>query len=97
MEDILKIPGLLDRMVEANVMPPVLPLVVPDVITEIPVINAPHTFDIMIPGNNSQVSSVSTNGGKVLLYFGGALLLCYLFRYEIGFYVLGKPNKKYPS
>jgi hypothetical protein len=97
MEDILRIPGLLDRMVEANVMPPDFSLVVPDVTTEIPVINAPHTSDIMIPGNFSQESSVSTNGGKVLLFIGGAFLLCYLFRYEIGYYVLGKPNKKYPS
>jgi hypothetical protein len=93
MEILTEIPGLLDRMIEAKIMPPVavaappLPPVAPSV--SIPQVPAaiPPVGSAIRKGNNS----------TKLILIGGTLLLAYLCRHEIEYYIFGIPNKKYPQ
>ncbi len=97
MENVIEIPGLLERMVEAKILPPATPLSIPDVVPVATVLpnTIPQTQVLASP--NTTVAAVSKKGGTWGYWLGGALVLGYLFRYEIGYYILGKPNKKYPK
>jgi hypothetical protein len=86
MEVFLEIPGLLDRMVEANLIPSAATFQIQDVASAGPV----------IPNTMPQAPVSKTDGTWVYL-LGGLLVLGYIFRYEIEYYILGKPNKKYPK
>ena len=94
MEDVLKIPGVLDRMIEAKLMPavtasaaPIIPVQV--IAPTVPVVTVPQMPEVIVPVNNS----IAPKWGY---WVGGAILLGFIFRYEIGYFVFKKPNKKYP-
>ena len=97
MENVLEIPGLLDRMVEANLIPPAAPLQIPDVAPVASVIPNTIPQTPVLVSTNTTVAAVSKKSGTWGYWLGGALVLGFLFRYEIGYYILGKPNKKYPK
>jgi len=99
MEDLLKIPGVLDRMVEAKLMPPVTASSVPiipvqEITPTTPVVAVTQAPEIIVPAINSIAPK---KGGKWVYWVGGAIVLGYIFRHEIGYYIFKKPNKKYPG
>jgi hypothetical protein len=105
MEDVLKIPGVFERMMDANILSPTtvraapkIPVqtvaamvqIAPPIVPNASVSQAP---EVIVP----QISAVASRkvDNKVYWLVGG-LILAIIFRYEIGYYVFGKPNKKYP-
>ena len=99
MEDVLKIPGVLDRMVEAKIVPPLTSPAVSNIpvqtIAPTQVVNVPPMPEINVPAISSSLNSTSKKGGKWGWILLGGIAI-FVFRYEIGYYVFGKPNRKYP-
>lgn len=99
MEDVLKIPGVLDRMLEAKIVPvvaaPSVPAVPVQTITATQMVDVPPMPEINVPAISSSLNSTSKKGGKWGWILLGGIAI-YVFRYEIGYYVFGKPNRKYP-
>jgi hypothetical protein len=101
MEDLLIIPGVFDRLVEAKILASVSPPMVPNTSVQTitptqPVMVVPQVPELNAPSINSSFEASSKNEGKWLwiLLVGG--IAAYVFRYEIGYYITGKPNRKYP-
>ena len=99
MEDVLKIPGVLDRMLEAKIVPvvaaPAVPTVLVQTITPTQMVDVPPLPEINAPSFSSSLNSTSKKGGKWGWILLGGIAI-FVFRYEIGYYVFGKPNRKYP-
>jgi hypothetical protein len=101
MEDLLKIPGVFDRLIEAKILPSASPPIVPNTPVQTitptqPEMVVPQVPELTAPSNNSSFESSPKNEGKWLwvLLVGG--IAAYVFRHEIGYYFLGRPNRKYP-
>ncbi len=92
MEIITEIPGLLERMVEAKVMPPVA-FAAPPLPPMPPSVSIPQ-MPAAIPPVGSAIRKGNNNNKLFLI--GGTLVLVYMFRYEIQYYLFRIPNKKYP-
>ena len=102
MEDLLKIPGVFDRLVEAKILPATQPPLIPKnpIKTIAPtqqVVNVPEVPELIAPRINPSVKTNSKNEVKwaLILLVGGIAAIA--LRYEIGYYVFGKPNQKYPG
>jgi hypothetical protein len=84
-------------MVEAKIAPSVVTPPVSITPVQTPsVFISPKVQQVTGPIPASSVNPKSKKGGKWLLIFFISGIAIYTFRYEIGYYIFGKPNKKYP-
>jgi hypothetical protein len=83
-------------MVEAKIVPavtaPAVHTVPVQIMTPTQMVDVPPVPEITI---SSSLTPTSKKGGKWGWILLGGIVI-FVFRYEIGYYVFGKPNRKYP-